>query len=92
MPCGTCCCAPGYRLCDAPDATALFPVAAAGGASAPRAAALRDALLTLAWPGLGLSVDDAARAVLHARDEPSRHAPRCAEPHSCGCGRRAAPS
>ena len=45
----------GYRLCDAPETTALY------------ALPLRDALLALAGPAWELSVDDAARAVCFAR-------------------------
>jgi type IV pili sensor histidine kinase/response regulator len=57
----------GYRLCEAPDAASLFalPLPAAHLRLGPLA--LRDALLALAGPAWGLSVDDAARAVCFTR-------------------------
>jgi conjugative transfer region protein (TIGR03748 family) len=57
----------GYRLCDAPEATALYalPLPAAHLRLGPLP--LRDALLALAGPAWELSVDDAARAVCFTR-------------------------
>ena len=57
----------GYRLCDAPETTALYalPLPAAHLRLGPLP--LRDALLALAGPAWELSVDDASRAVCFTR-------------------------
>lgn len=64
----------GYRLCDAPETTALYalPLPAAHLRLGPLP--LRDALRALAGPAWELSVDDAARAVCFARVTTSRAA------------------
>lgn len=63
----------GYRLCDTPNAAALYalPLPAAHLHLGPLV--LRDALLTLAGPAWNLSVDDSARQVCfehHAASSP----------------------
>lgn len=57
----------GYRLCDAPEAAALYALLLPAAHLRLGPLMLRDALLTLAGPAWELSVDDVTRQVCFSR-------------------------